>query len=389
MSEIPAPLTPADCDLQDFPFMPLMVGRLRKSKAWVKARRNPALGFYMINLWASAWHDVPAGSLEDDEDVLADAAMCDPSKWAKVRDEAMRGWIKCSDGRLYHPVVCERVIDAWAAKTDRQEKNDHERDRKRVEREERAKHFATLKAAGIHKPWNTNLSDLREAIRDLSAGQAPDKSGTVPDPSRLREGQGDGEGQGKNSSVPNGTGGDAAVVRTTGSASNDSNAGNLTRREELERLVDAAAETPKLVGGERPRSEQTVLWNGVLSWMAILTDERDPEKAAKQKVANRKYLGQRMAEHERSLVIEVFRDLCVERPGHCESWIPAAIQFREGTRDRKPKFPSAAERRVDHIAELTGETATKEPHADQPSPRKNDDAIDVTSRVVDGVGAGA
>ena len=65
----PEPLTPSSCDLQDFPFMPLMVARLRKSKAWVKARRNPALGFYMLNLWMFAWHEVPAGSLEDDDDV--------------------------------------------------------------------------------------------------------------------------------------------------------------------------------------------------------------------------------------------------------------------------------------------------------------------------------
>jgi hypothetical protein len=207
LSDAPAPLTPADCDLQDFPFMPLMVSRLRKSKAWVKARRNPALGFYMINLWASAWHDVPAGSLEDDDDVLADAAMCEPSKWPKARDEALRGWVKCSDGRLYHPVVSERVLEAWTAKTERRDKNDHERDRKRQEREERAQHFATLKAVGIHKPWNTNLSDLREAVLNLSAGQVSDKAGTVPDLSRLREGQGEGQGQGDSSSVPIGTDG--------------------------------------------------------------------------------------------------------------------------------------------------------------------------------------
>ncbi len=48
MTDLPEPMTPPECDLQDFQFMPLMVLRLRKSKAWVKARRNPALGFYML-----------------------------------------------------------------------------------------------------------------------------------------------------------------------------------------------------------------------------------------------------------------------------------------------------------------------------------------------------
>lgn len=96
--------------------MPLMVTRLRKSKAWVKARRNPALGFYMVNLWMAAWHEVPAGSLEDDEDVLADAAMCEASKWPKVREDVLRGWVKCDDGRLYHPVMAERANEAWSEK---------------------------------------------------------------------------------------------------------------------------------------------------------------------------------------------------------------------------------------------------------------------------------
>lgn len=210
MSELPAPMTPAGCDLQDFPFMPLMVARLRKSTAWVKARRNPALGFYMINLWGAAWHEVPAGSLEDDDDVLADAAMCDPSKWEKVREAALRGWVKCSDDRLYHPVVAERVIEAWTAKTERKEKNEHENTRKRLEREEKQRHFATLKAAGIHKPWTTQLTELRQLVQDLSVGQVPDESGNVLHLSRLREGQGQGQGQGDSYSDPYGSGGAAA-----------------------------------------------------------------------------------------------------------------------------------------------------------------------------------
>jgi hypothetical protein len=111
--EPPAPLTPPDCDLRSYPFMPLMISRLRRSKAWLKAKRRPELGFYMVNLWSAAWHDFPAGSLEDDDDVLADLAMCDPGKWLKLREFVMHGWVKCSDGRLYHPVVCEQANECW------------------------------------------------------------------------------------------------------------------------------------------------------------------------------------------------------------------------------------------------------------------------------------
>ena len=111
-----APLTPAGCDLRDFQFMPLQVERLKKSKAWLYAKRRPELGFYMINLWAASWHEVPAASLEDDDDVLADAAMCDLKRWPQVKEKVLHGWVKCSDGRLYHPVVAEKAIEAWEAK---------------------------------------------------------------------------------------------------------------------------------------------------------------------------------------------------------------------------------------------------------------------------------
>ena len=116
MSDLPAPLTPPDCDLRDFQFMPLEVARVRRSKQWLLAKRDPEIGFYSINLWMMAWHEVPCGSLEDDDDVLADAAMCDPRKWPKVRDRVLRGWVKCADGRLYHSVVAEKALDSWGKK---------------------------------------------------------------------------------------------------------------------------------------------------------------------------------------------------------------------------------------------------------------------------------
>jgi hypothetical protein len=191
------PLTPADCDLRDFPFMPLEIQRLRRSKAWLKAKRNPALAFYQINLWTAAWHDLPAGSLEDDDDVLADLAMCDVGKWPKVREEAMRGWVKCTDGRLYNPTVCEKALESWKLKLERLAKDEHERDRKRREREDRARMFALLKEHGMVPAWNTNTSELRKMVTDLSRGQDADSHGQTPGQSRLREGQGEREGQGQ------------------------------------------------------------------------------------------------------------------------------------------------------------------------------------------------
>lgn len=118
MTTLPAPFVPGHVDLEGFDYMPLDFRRLRKSKGWLRAKRRPEIGFYMVNVWTGAWQNVPAGSVEDDDDVLADLAMCDPARWAEVKDDVMHGWVKCSDGRLYHPVVAEKVIEAWKTRVD-------------------------------------------------------------------------------------------------------------------------------------------------------------------------------------------------------------------------------------------------------------------------------
>lgn len=100
-------------DVRHLPYMPLYLERLRRSKAWLRCKRRPEIAFYLMNLWLRAYHEFPAGSVENDEDVLADAAMCDPAAWTKVRADVLRGWIE-QDGRLYHPVVLEVATEAIA-----------------------------------------------------------------------------------------------------------------------------------------------------------------------------------------------------------------------------------------------------------------------------------
>lgn len=116
------PLTPPDCDLTDFKFMPLEVARLKKSKEWRAGRKKPEIAFYSINLWCASWHEIPAASLEDDDETLAEAAMCDLKTWKKVKAEVMRKWVKCSDGRLYHPIVAEKARESWTKKINNRER---------------------------------------------------------------------------------------------------------------------------------------------------------------------------------------------------------------------------------------------------------------------------
>lgn len=114
--EFPNPLTPADCDLRDFQYMPLDVQRLCDSD--LAALESPEACWAALLLWCKAWHQVPAGSLPSDDRVLAKFTGYQraPESWHAIREGALRGWIECADGRLYHPVVAEKANEAWFAK---------------------------------------------------------------------------------------------------------------------------------------------------------------------------------------------------------------------------------------------------------------------------------
>jgi hypothetical protein len=134
LTTLPAPLTPPDCDLRDFAFMPLDVVRLRDSDLAVTAEADEFR--CAVLLWCASWHQVPAASLPDDDKVLAQYAGYGRvvKEWLKVRDGAMRGWVKCSDGRLYHAVVAEKANEAWTAKLRQRLKTECARIKKHNER---------------------------------------------------------------------------------------------------------------------------------------------------------------------------------------------------------------------------------------------------------------
>jgi hypothetical protein len=113
---VTAPLTPSDLDLRDFAYMPLDVVRLRDSDMMAL---TTAEGFRAaVSLWCASWHQVPAASIPEDDRVLCHLAGFgrDMATWQAVREEALRGFVLCSDGRLYHPVIAEKANEAKAAK---------------------------------------------------------------------------------------------------------------------------------------------------------------------------------------------------------------------------------------------------------------------------------
>lgn len=170
--------------------MPLVIARLRRSKAWLICKRKPALAFYMINLWTASWHDMPAASLEDDDDVLADLAMCDPSKWPNIREDVLRGWIKCDDGRLYHPVVAERAVEAWDAKLDQRWRTECARIKKHNDR-----HHTKLPRPTFDE-WIAQGCPQGQRLH-VPSGTSETESGQGGEIDSKGEGEGQREGQGQ------------------------------------------------------------------------------------------------------------------------------------------------------------------------------------------------
>lgn len=124
--ERPQPLVPAHIDLRNFPDMPLDVLALRGSDL-TDFRRGDEFRAAVL-LWCAAWHEVPAGSLPNDPQKLGVLSKVGIGPTAGqafelVREGALHGFIECSDGRLYHPVVCARALQAWERKIEFEAKN--------------------------------------------------------------------------------------------------------------------------------------------------------------------------------------------------------------------------------------------------------------------------
>src|SRR5262245_26330048 len=93
----PEPFTTPDIDVRDLDGFMLNAERLMASELFALATGDEFKA--AVALWCRAWKQVPAASLPNDDRILA-AFSGAGSKWRKVRDMALRGFILCSDGRL-------------------------------------------------------------------------------------------------------------------------------------------------------------------------------------------------------------------------------------------------------------------------------------------------
>lgn len=163
-------MVPAEVNLQGYEFMPLYGHQLFGSD--FNATNDDAAWRAGVTLWWKAWNQVPAASLPADDEALCKLAELgrDLRAFKKVKEIALRGFVLCADGRLYHQKLSAWALDAWERRVkDRQRKEDY---RKRK----------ALEAAGKEKPPSPSFDD---PVPVASAGQ--DADGDAPVRSEARE----------------------------------------------------------------------------------------------------------------------------------------------------------------------------------------------------------
>ncbi|WP_278415964.1 DUF1376 domain-containing protein, partial [Acidithiobacillus ferrooxidans] len=191
-SALSSPPVPADIDLRSYCWMKLDLSRLHSSD-FIHLASNEEFGA-AVKLWTESMRQVPAGSLPNDDKILSSLAgyRGSPRRWMKVRTIALHGFSLCSDGRLYHPVLAEMVLDAWGNKTQQPTSSPSDpraKDRERLRRwraaqrtkQENGQHIRTEEA------HSTQADETAETFQDRFTETFPETAETFHIKERERE----------------------------------------------------------------------------------------------------------------------------------------------------------------------------------------------------------
>ena len=152
--------------------MPLDVARLRDSDLALSASGDEFKA--AVLLWCASWCQVPAASLPADDRLICRLAGLDLKAWARVKAGALRGWVECDDGRLYHPTVAEKARDAWERRQDWEKANAGKAARQQRWRERCKALSAQLRASGVEVPAGASLATLEALVDGLHVDASVD-----------------------------------------------------------------------------------------------------------------------------------------------------------------------------------------------------------------------
>lgn len=186
----PAPLSPESCDLRGLNYMPLFGGHLYGSDFYTAAD-DAEFRAGMALYWA-AWCQVPAGSLPNNDRALCHHAGLgrDDAAWQRVRAGALHGFIECSDGRLYHPFLCEQAQVAWQARVASRERQAKYRAKKsKIQQSENVAVTVTETATKRRRDANVTTEAKRRDVADLKISDVASLCNATPAPAAGTTGQ--------------------------------------------------------------------------------------------------------------------------------------------------------------------------------------------------------
>lgn len=164
------PPIPAEVDLRGLEYMPLLGNHLFGSE--FNAMASDSAWRAALTLWWKAWNQVPAGSLPNDDTALCRLADLgrDVKGWRKLKDHALHGFVLCTDGRLYHPFLCEQAMVAWDKRVKERERKAKwraEKDAKNAGRNADVPRDRTVAATGTRQSENADVP-ADETRRDVT-----------------------------------------------------------------------------------------------------------------------------------------------------------------------------------------------------------------------------
>ncbi len=133
MENFQDPLVPSDVDCTDLDGFMLNVERLMASELVALATHEEVAA--ALFLWCRAWKQTPAASLPDDDRINAAFSRLSLARFKKVKDRVLHGFVKCSDGRLYHRFLAAEAVKAFERKAAFKKRRDTDAERLRKWRE--------------------------------------------------------------------------------------------------------------------------------------------------------------------------------------------------------------------------------------------------------------
>lgn len=85
--------------------------KVDRSDTWDLAAEVPMAQPALLMMWLAAWTQEPCGSMPNDEVVIRAKCRIPPKLWPTLKPILMRDWWLAEDGRLYHDMLVERVLE--------------------------------------------------------------------------------------------------------------------------------------------------------------------------------------------------------------------------------------------------------------------------------------